>query len=335
MGTLTGAGAIAWATLRAPSVAEQSEIERLVQAAHAAGSQAMWVYPRKGDPENTSYRWLLKLEALDGAPARHVSRSARSLREEFTETLVALGDLYHDRPGAAPYAVEFYGQALVFDPEHAHARSRVRASRVQLMNLTDAAASGDFSDAELAAVEPLAILAELKDEPHEAVVDALVEYHHATDPQSLTSERILRGMVGETGAQLGDEGALVAQASALTSAKRRDSSSAEPEDEQEVEGPEADADADADARAATPQPTGRAQPQASRTKRRGRSRENEPSAGEKPAAIDPLQGVEEAEELISAGDAQYRSGQYSAAKKSYHWALERDVGNHKAFFGLC
>ena len=160
-----GIAAVAIASVLAFSggSAELSEIEQLTLEAHAAAAEAYWVYPPAEDPKRpTAFTHVLGLEALDD---RDADAAAKELRSEFASTLARLGDEYWERPGGKPFAIDFYVQVLVFEPEHAAASERARMSPGQLASLQAKAEDQSFSEDELIAVEPLAALAE--DNPEE------------------------------------------------------------------------------------------------------------------------------------------------------------------------
>lgn len=145
-----------------PPPAELSEIERITIAAQAAAAEAYWVYPPAGDPKQpTAYTRVLELEELDDAAAED---AATNLRTEFADTLTRLGDEYWERPGGKPFAIDYYVQVLVFAPTHELASVRARMTPGQLAVLQEKAQEQSFSEDELVAVEPLAILAEEDDD---------------------------------------------------------------------------------------------------------------------------------------------------------------------------
>ncbi|MFV8752630.1 tetratricopeptide repeat protein [Nannocystaceae bacterium ST9] len=119
---------------------------------------AYYVYPPVDDPQgDTAYRLLTRLEALEGDEAR---AAADSLRAELASTLVRLGDETWSKPGGEPFALDFYVQAIMFDPTIEPARTLVTMSPGELLALRRKADEGDFSEAELIAVEPLWALAQ-------------------------------------------------------------------------------------------------------------------------------------------------------------------------------
>lgn len=140
------------------SVSPTSEVEALVARAHEAAALASFVYPPVDDPQaDTAYTLVARIDALDGVEA---SDAAQSLRDEFASTLVRLGDETLAKPGGEAFALDFYVQALLFDPEIEPARSLVTLSPGELLALRRKAGSGQFSEAELIAVEPLAAFVE-------------------------------------------------------------------------------------------------------------------------------------------------------------------------------
>ena len=136
---ITVAGALVLAgtaalTLRgdppSPSASATAEIDARVHEARAAAARSYFVYPPPDDPEyRTANRIVVELEAIEGAAADSARQRAAALRDEFADTLVRLADRLWDAEGGAPFAIDYYAQALVFDPQLARARERARGSR--------------------------------------------------------------------------------------------------------------------------------------------------------------------------------------------------------------
>jgi tetratricopeptide (TPR) repeat protein len=143
-------------TVEAIVTAEDSVVERLIDAVHQAAATAHYVYPPVDEPQaETAYKLLLQLEELNTDEAL---AAGQSLRAELASTLVRLGDEIWDKPGGEQFALDFYVQALMFDPEIEPARTRAALSPGELLALRRKAGSGDFSESELIAVEPLQAL---------------------------------------------------------------------------------------------------------------------------------------------------------------------------------
>ncbi|MFV8752633.1 protein kinase domain-containing protein [Nannocystaceae bacterium ST9] len=162
LGVAVGA-VIAWPMLAAEptsasSTSAATEVEQLVARIHEAAALAYYVYPPVDDPQaDTAYRVLSQLEAREGDEARD---AAATLRAELASTLVRLGDEIWGKPGGEPFALDFYVQAIMFDPTIEPARTRATMSPGELLALRRKAGAGDFSEAELIAVEPLQAFAE-------------------------------------------------------------------------------------------------------------------------------------------------------------------------------
>jgi len=140
----------------------QRRANELAQAARTAGSRAAWVYPPPDDVSSrTAFQVVLALEAMDeyGAPL------AEQLRSDFATTLTRLGDDYWDAEGGARFAVAYYEQALLFEPNSVRARERSGVEQRALEGFSDRAARGGFALAELVSVEPLIELAMPNDAP--------------------------------------------------------------------------------------------------------------------------------------------------------------------------
>ncbi len=158
---VVGLAGLAWLALRGeppPTAAELAAIAGLAEQARDAAARSLWVYPAADDPQVTAILRVVALEQIGGAAAVPARGEASVLRRSFAGELVALGDAYWD--SARPYARDFYAQALVFQPDHPAARARGGLTPGELGELQDKATQGSFDAAELAAFEPLVILAE-------------------------------------------------------------------------------------------------------------------------------------------------------------------------------
>ncbi len=157
---LAGAAAVAIPIALQPPMtqADLERSERLAGEARAAAARGYYVHPPVDAPDGpTAFRKIIELEREEGPEALRV---ASDLRAEMSETLVRLGDEYWEREGGAPFAIDFYAAALLFTPDHEHAAARASLSLGQLADLRGKAESGAFSASELAAAEPLAVLAD-------------------------------------------------------------------------------------------------------------------------------------------------------------------------------
>lgn len=144
-----------------PTAHEIDQTRRLADEARAAATRGLFIYPPPDRPdEPTAIAKVLELEAIEGAAQDEGDRAALALRDEMADALVELGDRWFERPGGPPFAVDFYAAALVFDPSRDAARQRVTWSPGQLADLAAKAERGGFSEAELVAAEPLAVLAD-------------------------------------------------------------------------------------------------------------------------------------------------------------------------------
>jgi tetratricopeptide (TPR) repeat protein len=145
----------------AASANENTQIERLMNQARAAAARSYYVYPPSDAPETpTAYVNVYALEQIKGDLAPIAADAAGILREEFADTLIRLGDRYWEEPEGKAFAVDYYMQALVFDGEREPARTRAMMTPGQLAMLRHKSEVNEFSEAELIAVEPLAVLAE-------------------------------------------------------------------------------------------------------------------------------------------------------------------------------
>ena len=147
-------------TLVGPTAGMDAELVRLEADARAAAAHVTFVYPPADDPTaTTAYQIVLTLEGLRGTQTRAARELARTLRHEFAGTLGAFGDRLWERKGGLEFAVDAYAQALLFDPDLEPAAGRAALTPGQLARLASKAATRDFTDTELIAVEPLVVLA--------------------------------------------------------------------------------------------------------------------------------------------------------------------------------
>jgi tetratricopeptide (TPR) repeat protein/tRNA A-37 threonylcarbamoyl transferase component Bud32 len=161
-----GLGTWGFVTLRQD--AESSEIAgriaEHVAAARAAAAKALYLYPPPDEPTTrTAYVEVVELEGLVEELGKGATTAGEELRQEMAGTLVRLGDQYWDREGGRAFAVDYYIQALVFDPTQEVARKRAATTPGMLTELRRKAATLDFEPAELSASEPLLALAETDD----------------------------------------------------------------------------------------------------------------------------------------------------------------------------
>ncbi len=164
---LGGAGVMAIRE-EAESAEVAGRIAEHVAAARAAAARALYLYPPPNEPTaRTAYVELVELEQRVDELGKGATTAAEALRTELAATLTRLGDRYWDSPGGRVFAVDYYIQALVFDPTQELARKRAATTPGQLTELRRKAAALDFEAAELSASEPLLALAEPDD--HERV----------------------------------------------------------------------------------------------------------------------------------------------------------------------
>jgi tetratricopeptide (TPR) repeat protein len=155
-------GALAWRMLEPEPMVDttvastNSVVDGLVDQVYELAALAYYVYPPVHDREaDTAYKILIELETLGDEEALS---AAALLRTELASTLVRLGDEMWGKPGGEPFALDFYVQAIVFDPAIEPARTRAMMSPGELLALRRKAGAGDFTESELIAVEPLQAL---------------------------------------------------------------------------------------------------------------------------------------------------------------------------------
>ncbi|MCA9695486.1 MAG: protein kinase, partial [Myxococcales bacterium] len=158
-----------------PTNEEEAQIKALQDAAHEFGARANWVYPPHDDTRATALLKVIELEAIDGAAEELADERAGSLRQEFADALVELGDLYWDEEGGRPFARDYYAQAYLFDRANDHAYERTGMTLGELADLREKAESGTFSAEDIRAAAALAILAERDAEKRDQLAAAFIE----------------------------------------------------------------------------------------------------------------------------------------------------------------
>ena len=191
---------IGWFAMRpdAAAAVEAGRVETLTGEAHEAAARARFVYPPPDEPDaETAYHKVAEMEAIVGDEEDHARARAGELRAEFADTLMYLGDRYWDQAGGRPFAIDYYAQALLFDPTLQRAHERGGLTIGQLAELKRKAGQADFSELELFAAEPLAVMA---DDDEDARKRGLAELAARDGTRSATSEHrleeLLTGMGG-------------------------------------------------------------------------------------------------------------------------------------------
>ncbi|MCB9755236.1 MAG: protein kinase [Myxococcales bacterium] len=173
---------------------ELAALEQLADKARTAASRASFVYPLSSDPSApTAYAIIDDIEALRSSVGRVASRRADALREEFAGTLVGLGDEYWERPGGKGFAVDYYAQALLFEPDNAAANNRVTYTPGQLAVLRDKVERHDFTERDFFIAATLEALAEQNPEVRARKIEALQRDEEQAVSTQETLEELLRG----------------------------------------------------------------------------------------------------------------------------------------------
>ncbi len=192
-----GLGGWGYVALRqdAESSEVASRIAEHVAAARAAAAKALYLYPPPDDPTaRTAYVEVVELEGLVDELGKGAAQASEELRKELAGTLSRLGDRYWERPGGRMFAVDYYIQALVFDPSQEVARMRAATTPGLLTELQRKAASLDFAPAELSASEPLLALAEPDDTERVRKLEEIGNKDDALGVQAdLRIEKLLEG----------------------------------------------------------------------------------------------------------------------------------------------
>ena len=152
-----------WLSSATVGAADHDRIEQLVATTRAAADRGAYVYPQRGEHEETAYATLVTLEGIEGPAAGLADQAAAQVRRTLADDLLALGDQYWEDPLARPYARDYYAQAILFDPASDHARARAGFTPGELTDLRVRAEAVDFTEPELVAAQPLAVLAVVDD----------------------------------------------------------------------------------------------------------------------------------------------------------------------------
>jgi tetratricopeptide (TPR) repeat protein len=297
-----GGGAALYGSLTASGPASD-RVDELVRAAHQAAARSYFVYPPAHDRDQpTAYRIVIELEQQEGEDDAPGDIKALELRREFTQTLTSLGDRYSGVSGGAPFATDYYAQALVFDPDNAHARERVVMTTGELVALQDKATNMSFTDAELQAAELLAIFAiEDEDERNEQLAEAFAVPERGA---GLSTRTAVAAIVGD------DESRVFG-----THPRQFDRRSLEPEAAAETP-PDSEGASDMGSTKRSRDESGEPQPTESRTTSSTKS--------------DPAKAGALVKNAVNA----FRSGKIGEAEKLLHQALEADRGSHLALITL-
>lgn len=285
--------------LSRPPPPPDARVDDLVHAAHEAAARSHFVYPSPAEPDGaTAYLVVLKLEALEGELDAQADEAAAQLRDEFTSTLIGLGDRYFELEGGAPFATDYYAQALLFDPANARALERVVMTPGQLASLRDKAEVPSFTDTELKAARVLAAFAQ---EDPEAREDVLAEvYGDDARPGVITSAQV-EALLGERSAR-----ALADRSRTRAAPKPVRSESPEPS-----------------TAAATPSEASA-----------GLQAQSAPRRPTSSVAAEPRRDPEGSSALVRRAKAAMRSGALAQAESLLHQALAADRRNATALITL-
>ena len=91
-----------------------------------------------------------------------------------------------EKEGGRPFALDYYAQVLVFDPEREQARERAMMTPGELRLLRKKAETADFTPVELEAAEPLLVLADVDAAEKEARLEKM-EAREESLPASTTA----------------------------------------------------------------------------------------------------------------------------------------------------
>ena len=328
---VTGAVAVFWQP--EPTAEARSEVEQMVIEARAAAAKSYFVYPPSDDPAAaTAYSIVLELEDLDGRTEQLGEDAAEQLRDEFSGTLVRLGDEYWTKEGGMLFATEYYAAALIFDPTNTRAAERVVMTPGELAVLRSKAAERQFSAGELLAADSLAALAEADDGKRAERIAALYTRDDAT---SISVATALDTVVEQ------DKPAVVERVTAVRRTKAKPKPKSAPVLAM-ADADETPTNADANAAIAgepTPEPTPEGTADPSSPTSGPAERKRDPVVGTTPAPSEAGKSGGKDDKQAAAGKASegssaYKAGKLDQAERLFHQALALDRGNAAALAGL-
>jgi serine/threonine protein kinase len=293
-----GTTALIWSPTPVPE--DVQRVEALASEARDAASQSFFIYP----PAD---------ESLDGSAEKLADQRAGELRENFSGTLVRLGDLYWDKRGGKGFAIDYYSAALLFDSENAHARGRSSLTPGQISVLEERAGNLDFTKSELLAAGSLVALAETDD----ARRDEKLRKQYAQMAPGVVATSNLEALLGHEAIH-----------DIITSPRK-----AEPhERDDSLPSPDVGASPDEDTTASAPVDT-TAEPMQGELlpSEEGGTRSR---GGGDDSAPDPKARKEAARTKAASALRAFRSNQLPRAASLYNQALELDPRNRKALAGL-
>ncbi len=154
-----GAGALAlalaggWVFTRDTNTqASVTIVEEIVVQARNAASRQRYVYPSIREPEApTALTSVLALESLDGVASEPGQERASTLRGEFADALIEVGDRFWSDDATRSVARDYYLKAVVFDSTRGVAFDRAGVTLGQFAEFKSKAQRANFSEAELLA----------------------------------------------------------------------------------------------------------------------------------------------------------------------------------------
>ncbi|MEZ4448687.1 MAG: protein kinase [Nannocystaceae bacterium] len=293
---------------RPPPPEMVSEVESLAQEAKDAAIATRWVVPAEGEAvSTTAYGKIRKLEGMGGEIADEADARAGELRKEFAASLDSIGDGLWAQGGQS-FAATYYGWALVFDPDDAHARERVPLTEPELALIRKRADTGEFLDADRRSAD--IALAVVATDPGEK--KALLASAFRGDDKGATIQRALFADAARSSGLV--DGASLDQA--------LDQAVGEPETPEVAattgEPPEANDEVPVEPIPETPGKVGKT-----------KKPKNEDAALEK-AVQDPVKSTE----LADKGKSALTKGNRAEAETLFHQALSYDSRNTAALAGL-
>ena len=305
-------------------------VEEIVIQARNAASRQRYVYPSIREPNApTALTSVMALEGLDGVASEPGQQRASTLRGEFADALIEVGDRFWSDDATRSIARDYYLKAVVFDSTRDVAFERAGVTLGQFAEFQAQARRADFSNAVLLAGQFGSALAIEDTQERDAL---LMETLEVGEPLSLVGQATRIRAAKNVGVSTTVLKAL-AKPSPLSDAETA-SSGAEEDDlggdatgEPAAEGGDTSTGAESDTMAGGPEEAADAAveaPEASTstpkvvTKKRT-SRANDP---------------EKSKQLAAAGAAALSAGNRTRAAQLFHQALSYNQRNGTALMGL-
>ena len=305
-------------------------VEEIVIQARNAASRQRYVYPSIREPNApTALTSVMALEGLDGVASEPGQQRASTLRGEFADALIEVGDRFWSDDATRSIARDYYLKAVVFDSTRDVAFERAGVTLGQFAEFQAQARRADFSNAVLLAGQFGSALAIEDTQERDAL---LMETLEVGEPLSLVGQATRIRAAKNVGVSTTVLKALakptpLSDAETASSGAEEDDLGGDATGEPAAEGGDTSTGAESDTMAGGPEEAADAAveaPEASTstpkvvTKKRT-SRANDP---------------EKSKQLAAAGAAALSAGNRTRAAQLFHQALSYNQRNGTALMGL-